>query len=30
MVAERVPGQGDPQSELLGRFGRDARWRPPA
>ncbi len=30
MVAERVPGQGDPQSELLGRFGRDARWSPPA
>jgi uncharacterized protein (TIGR03086 family) len=29
MVAERVPGQGDPQSELLGRFGRDARWSPP-
>ncbi len=30
MVAERVPGQGDPQSELLGRFGRDTRWSPPA
>jgi uncharacterized protein (TIGR03086 family) len=30
MVAERVPGQGDPQSELLGRFGRDAQWSPPA
>ena len=29
MVAERLPGQGDPQSELLGRFGRDARWSPP-
>ena len=29
VIAERVEADGDPQAQLLARFGRDPRWGPP-
>jgi uncharacterized protein (TIGR03086 family) len=29
-IGPRVAGHGDPQSDLLAQFGRDASWAPPA